>query len=107
MVAVFDKDTYNKILAPMLNPLTKKECTVKDSFQLAEEIYRKDPTLSTCSLVVGPIFTNIARHEAFDVTSLKTLILSKVLQNHNVNKYYVRLQRVLFYISLYTLQTNS
>ena len=43
MVAIFDKDTHNKSLAPILNPLTKSEC--KDSFQPAEEIYRKDPIL--------------------------------------------------------------
>ena len=43
MAAIFDKDTYNKSLAPILNTLTKNEC--KDSFQLAEEIYRKDPIL--------------------------------------------------------------
>ena len=43
MAAIFDKDTYNKSLAPILNTLTKNEC--KNSFQLAEEIYRKDPIL--------------------------------------------------------------
>ena len=43
MAAIFDKDTHNKSLAPILNTLTKNEC--KDSFQLAEEIYRKDPIL--------------------------------------------------------------
>ena len=40
--------TYNlaKFLVPILNPLTKNEYTVKDSFQFAEEICEQDPTLS-------------------------------------------------------------
>ena len=88
-VAIFDKRTYNKILAVILNPITKNKCTVKDSFQLAEEICGKHTTLSMCSLEVDSPFTKNACHETFDITSLKTLILSKVLQNQNVNKYYV------------------
>ena len=40
--------TYNlaKFLVAILNPLTKNEYTVKESFQFAEEIYEQDPTLS-------------------------------------------------------------
>ena len=46
--------TYNlaKFLVPLLNPLTKNEYTVKDSFQFAEEICEQDPTLSVGSLDV-------------------------------------------------------
>ena len=46
--------TYNlaKFLVSILNPLTKNEYTVKDSFQFTEEICDQDPTLSMGSLDV-------------------------------------------------------
>ena len=42
---------YNlaKFLVPILNDLDKNECTVKDSFQFAEEICEQDPTLTMSS----------------------------------------------------------
>ena len=46
--------TYNlaKFLVSILNPITKNEYTVKDSFQFTEEICDQDPTLSMGSLDV-------------------------------------------------------
>ena len=53
--------TYNlfKFLVPKLNTLTKTEYTVKDSLHFAEEICEQDTTLSTGSLGVYSLFTNI------------------------------------------------
>ena len=61
--------TYNlaKFLVPILNPLTKNEYTVKDSFQFAEEICEQDPTLSMGSLDVDSLFTNIPLDETIDI----------------------------------------
>ena len=61
--------TYNlaKSLVPILNPLTKNEYTVKDSFQFAEEICEQDPTLTMGSLDVGSLFTNIPLDETIDI----------------------------------------
>ena len=61
--------TYNlaKFLVPILNPLTKNEYTVKDSFQVAEEICEQDPTLSMSSLDVDSHFTNIPFDETIDI----------------------------------------
>ena len=61
--------TYNlaKFLVPILNHLTKNEQTVKDSFQSAEEICEQDPTLSTGSLDVDSLFTNISLDETIDI----------------------------------------
>ena len=61
--------TYNldKILVPTLNPLTKNEYTVKDSFQFAEEICEQDPALSMGSLDVDSLFTNIPLDETIDI----------------------------------------
>ena len=54
-------------LVPILNPLTKSEYTVKDSFQFAEEICEQDPTLSMGSLDVDSLFTNIPLDETIDI----------------------------------------
>ena len=61
--------TYNlaKFLVPILNPLTKNEYTVKDSFQFAEEIGEQDPTLTMGSLDVDSLFTNIPLDETIDI----------------------------------------
>ena len=61
--------SYNlaKFLATMLNPLTKSEYTVKNSFLFAEEISEQDPTLYMCSLDVDPLFANIPLDETFDI----------------------------------------
>ena len=61
--------TYNldKFLVPILNPLTKNEKTVKDSFQFAKEVCEQDPTLSMGSLDVDSLFTNIPLDETIDI----------------------------------------
>ena len=61
--------TYNlaKFLVLILNPLTKNEYTVKDSFQFAEEICEQDPILTMGSLDVESRFTNIPLDETIDV----------------------------------------
>ena len=61
--------TYNlaKFLVPILNPLTKNEYTVKDSFQFAEEICEQDPTLSMGSLDVDSLFTSVPIDETIDI----------------------------------------
>ena len=53
--------TYNlaKFLVSILNPLTKNEYSVRDSFQFAEEICEEDPTLFIGSLGVDSLFSNI------------------------------------------------
>ena len=65
----FTDPSYNlaKFLVLTLNPLTKKEYTVKDSFQFAEEICEQDPTLSMGSLDVDSLFTNIPLDETIDI----------------------------------------
>ena len=56
-----------KFLVPILNPLTKNEYTVKDSFQFAEEICEQDPTLSMGSLDVDSLFANMPLDETIDI----------------------------------------
>ena len=65
----FTDSSYNlaKFLVLILNPLTKNEYTVKDSFQFAEEICEQDPTLSMGSLDVDSFFTNIPLDETIDI----------------------------------------
>ena len=61
--------TYNlaKFLVLILNPLTKNEYIVKDSFQFAEEICEQDLTLTMGSLDVDSLFTNIPLDETIDI----------------------------------------
>ena len=61
------KYNLTKLLVPILNPLTKNEYTVKDSFQLAEEICEQDPTLCMGSLDVDSLFSNIPLDETIDI----------------------------------------
>ena len=60
--------TYNlaKFLVPVLDPLTKNEYTVKDTFHFAEKICEQDPSLSICSLDVDSLSTSIPLDEAID-----------------------------------------
>ena len=46
VLSALQTPTYNlaKFLVPILNPLTKNEYTVKDSFQFAEEVCEQNPT---------------------------------------------------------------
>ena len=61
--------TYNlaKFLVPILDPLTKNEYTVKNSFHFAEEICEQDPSLPMGSLDVDLLFTNIPLDETIDI----------------------------------------
>ena len=65
ILSALQTPTYNlaKFLVPILNPLTKDEYAVKDSFQFAEEICEQDPTLTVGSLDVDLLFTNIPLDE--------------------------------------------
>ena len=69
ILSALQTPTYNlaKFLFPILNPLTKNEYTVKDSFQFAEEICEQDLTLTMGSLDVDSLFTNIPLDETIDI----------------------------------------
>ena len=61
ILSALQTPTYNlaKFLVPILDPLTKNEYTVKNSFHFAEEICEQDFSLSMGSLDVDSLFTNI------------------------------------------------
>ena len=69
ILSALQTPTYKiaKFLVSIVNPLTKNEYTVKDSFQFAEEICGQDPTLSMGSLDVDSLFTNILLDETIDI----------------------------------------
>ena len=54
-------------LAKLLNPLTKNNYTVKDSFQFAEEICEQNLKIYMGSLDVDSLFTNIPLNETIDI----------------------------------------
>ena len=61
--------TYNlgNFLVPILDPLTKNEYIVKDSFHFAEEICEQDSSLSIGSLDVDSLFYNIPLEGTIDI----------------------------------------
>ena len=69
ILSALQTPTYNlaKFLVPILDPLTKNEHTVKDSFHFAEEVCEQDPSLSMNSLDVDSLFTNISLDETIDI----------------------------------------
>ena len=100
ILSALQTSTYNlaKLLVPILNPFTKNECTVKNSFQFAEEICEQDPTLTMGSLDVDSLFTNIPLDETIDICInqlFQNTETVEVLKSQNLNNYYVWLQRSL------------
>ena len=93
------------ITLPSLNPLTKNEGTVKDSFQYAEEILEQNLLLSMGGLDVGTLFTNIPVGKLLifaSISSFKTQRLLKFLQSPNLKNNYVWSQRSCFlYLSIF------
>ena len=69
VLSTLQTPTYNlaKVLVPILNPLTKNEYTLKDSFQFAEEICKQEPVLSMGSLDADSLFSNIPLDETIDI----------------------------------------
>ena len=56
-----------KFLAPMLEPLTTNEYTIKDSFTFAEELQSFDSKLVMASFDIESLFTNIPLQETIDL----------------------------------------
>ena len=66
ILSALQTPTYN-LLFSILDPLTKNEYTVKDSFHFAEDICEQDPSLSMGRLDVDSLFTNIPLDETIDI----------------------------------------
>ena len=56
-----------KFLAPILEPLTTNEYTIKDSFTFAEELQSFDSKLVMASFDIESLFTNIPLQETIDL----------------------------------------
>ena len=69
ILSALQTPTYNlaKFLVPILDPLTKNEYMVKESFPFAEEICEQDPSSSVASLDVDSLFTNILLDKTIDI----------------------------------------
>ena len=61
--------SYNlaKFLFPLLEPITKNNFTVKNSFELSKEIYEQDSEYFMASLDVESLFTNIPLEETIKI----------------------------------------
>ena len=107
ILSALQTPTYNlaKLLVPILNPLTKNEYTVKDSFESAEEICEQDPILTMGSLDVDSLFTNIPLDENIDICINQLFEITDTvegLKSQNLSNYYVWRQRSLIsYLTVY------
>ena len=108
ILSALQTPTYNlaKFLVPILNPLTKNEYTVKDSFQFAGEIYEQDPTLSMGSLDVDSLFTNIPLDETIGICVNQlfenTDTVEDFTKSELKNSYYLWLQSsLILYLTVY------
>ena len=68
-LSAINTPTYKlaKFLAPMLEPLTTNEYTIKDSFTFAEELQSFDSKLVMASFDIESLFTNIPLQETIDL----------------------------------------
>ena len=107
ILSALQTPTYNlaQFLVPILNLLTKNEYTVKDSFQFAEEnVSKKLHYLWVVQMLTYFLLTFLLIKLLIfaSISSLKTLILQKALQNQNLNNYYLSLQRsLILYLKVY------
>ena len=69
IVSMIGTPTYNlsKFFVPLIEPITKNEYTVADSFAFAKEVVEFDSTLFMSSLDVTSLFTNIPLNETTDI----------------------------------------
>ena len=58
---------HAKFLAPMLEPLTTNECTIRDSFTFAEELQSFDSKLVMARFYIQSLFTNIPLQETIEL----------------------------------------
>ena len=56
-----------KYLVPILEPLTKNKCIVKDSFNFTTEIVEQDSSNFMRSLDIDSLFTNIPLEKAIEI----------------------------------------
>ena len=56
-----------EFLAPMLEPLTTNECTIKDPFIFSEELQSFDSKLAMVSFDIESLFTNITLQETIEL----------------------------------------
>ena len=69
ILSAINTPTYKlaKFLAPMLEPLTTNEYTIKDSFTFAEELQSFDSKLVVASFGTRSLFTDITLQETIDL----------------------------------------
>ena len=63
--------SYNlaKFLVPLIEPITKNNFTVKNSFEFSKEICEQNPEYFMASLDVESLFTNIPLEETIKICS--------------------------------------
>ena len=91
---------YNliKLLIPILEPLTRNEFAIKDSFSFAKEIITYDSSLYMASLDVESLFTNIPLNE---------IINNCISDLHNKNLYNGKLSKKDLFKLLETATSES
>ena len=69
ILSAFETPSYNlaKLLAPVIEPITKNNFTVKNGFEFSKEICEQNPDYFMASLDVEFLFTNIPLEETIKI----------------------------------------
>ena len=88
ILSTLQTPTYNlgKFLVPILDPLTKNEYIVKDSFHFAEEICEQDSSLSMGSLDVDSLFSDIPLEGTIDI------YINHLFENNHTVEGFIKLE---------------
>ena len=76
-----------KHLVPLLEPITTNKFTIKNSFEFAKEIIKKDSGLFKVSLDVESLFTNIPLEETINISSDTLFANEAKMNNFNRNDF--------------------
>ena len=80
--------SYNlaKFLVPFIEPITKNNFTVKNSFEFSKEICEQNSEYFMASLDVEPLFTNIPLEETIKICCDSLYKNQELLSNINKNQ---------------------
>ena len=85
IISMTGTPTYklSKFLVPIIDPITRNEYTVKDSFTFAKEVVEFDSTLHMSSLDITSLFTNIPLNETTNIICDELFKNTQVIKGMN------------------------
>ena len=89
ILSAIKSPSYNlaKFLVPFIEPITKNNFTVKNSFQFSKEIYERNPEYFMDSLDVESLFTNIPLEDTIKICCASPYKNQELLCNISKNQF--------------------